>query len=102
MPLTLVDTDMSRIDDPWLWMGQKDRRIRARARPFNDWLRKRKLNPQHILEALRSHYHVTQSKQTIGTGVVGLDALARYGRYTCYDFSPLTSPAPSHGSDAPS
>lgn len=101
VPLTLVDTDMSKIDDPWLWMGQKDGRVRARARPFKEWLRKRRLNPDHIVDALRGHYHVVQSKQTIGTGVIGLDALSRFGRYACYDFTPLTSPAPSPGSGAP-
>jgi len=102
VPMTLVDTDMSKINDPWLWVGQKDGKIRARVRPFKDWLRKRHLNPDQIIAALRGHYHVYQSKQTIGTGVVGLDALAKFGRYACYDFTPLPpASSPSPGSDAP-
>jgi len=99
LPATLVDTDMSRVDSPWIWMGKNDGRVRARARMFNDWLRKRRLNPRQIIDSLRGQYHITQSKQTIGTGVVGLDALARFGRHECYDFTPITSPAPSPDSD---
>lgn len=98
LPATLVDTDMSRLDNPWIQMGKNDGRVRARARMFNDYLRKKRLNPRQIVDSLRAHYHVTQSKQTIGAGVVGLDALARFGRHECYDFTPITSPAPSHGS----
>lgn len=98
-PQTLVETDISKITDPWIWMGRKDGRVRTRCRAFNEHLRKRRLNPKQILEKLRQHYHVTQSKQTIGTGIAGLDALARFGRYECYDFTPITSPAPNHDSD---
>jgi hypothetical protein len=101
VPMTLVDTDMSKVNDPWLWVGQKDGRVRARVRPFNDWLRKRRLNPRQFIEALKGHYHVMQSKQTIGTGVVGLDALSKFGRYECYDFTPLNVSSPSPDSDAP-
>lgn len=99
VPQTVVDTELSRIADPWIWMGNKDGRVRARARVFNDKLRARRLNPRQIIELLKGHYHVTQSKQTIGAGVAGLDALARFGRYECYDFTPITSSLPSPGSD---
>jgi Domain of unknown function (DUF927) len=91
-PVNLVDTDMSRLGDVWMQVGDKDGRVRARVRPFNEWLRKRHLNPKTILEALRGHYHVSQGKQTIGAGVAGLDALANFGRSECYDFTPLPNP----------
>jgi hypothetical protein len=101
LPQTLVETDLSRVINPWIWMGRKDGRVRARVRLFNDYLRDRRLNPQQIIDALRGHYVVTQSKQTIGAGIAGLDALARFGRYECYDFTPLTS-SPNPDSDEPS
>lgn len=99
VPSNLVDTDLSRLGDVWMQKGHKDGRVRARVRPFNEWMRKRNLNPKTIIEALRKHYHITQSKQTVGSGVAGLDASA--GRAECYDFTPLTSPAPNPGSDEP-
>ena len=102
-PNNLVDTDLSRLGDVWLQVGDKDGRIRARIRPFKEWLRKRGLNPKQIIEALKADYVITQSKQTIGAGVAGLDASARIGQSECLDLTPLpkaSSPAPSHGSDA--
>jgi hypothetical protein len=102
-PNNLVDTDLSRLGDVWLQMGDKDGRIRARIRPFKEWLRKRGLNPKQIMEALKADYVVTQSKQTIGSGVAGLDASGRIGQLECVDLTPLpkaSPPAPSHGSDA--
>ena len=71
VPSNLVDTDLSRLGDVWLQYGVKDGRVRARVRPFNEWMRKRNLNPKTIVQALRAHYHVTQSKQTVGSGVAG-------------------------------
>jgi hypothetical protein len=98
-PLKLVDTDMSKVDNPCIWAGEKDGRIRTKVRYFNDVLRKRHLNPRQVLDSLRGHYAIVQSKQTIGAGVVGIDALARFGRSECYDFTPLTPPSPSPDSD---
>ena len=46
VPNNLVDTDLSRLGDVWLQVGDQDRRVRARVRPFNEWLRKRRLNPE--------------------------------------------------------
>jgi Domain of unknown function (DUF927) len=97
-PNNLIDTDLSRLGDVWMQLGVKDRRIRARVRPFNKWLRERHLNPNQIITALKAHYIVTQSKQTIGSGVTGLDALARFGRSECYDFTPTGASSPSHDS----
>lgn len=99
LPNNLVNTDMQRLDDVWMQIGDKDERIRARVRPFNDWLRKRRLNPKQFLNRLRADYHIVQSKQGIGTGVAGLDHMAKY-RTTCYDFTPLNVPhVPSLDSD---
>ena len=90
-PNNLVNTDMQRLDNIWMQLGDKDERIRARVRPFNDWLRKRRLNPKQFLNRLRADYHIVQSKQGIGAGVAGLDHLAKQ-RTTCYDFIPLNDP----------
>jgi Domain of unknown function (DUF927) len=102
VPSNLVDTDLSRLGDVWLQFGDRDGRVRARVRPFNDWLRKRYLNPKTILDALRAHYVVTLSKQTVGAGVAGLDATVRFSRTTCYDFTPLRTSSPNPDSDEPS
>ena len=103
--VNLVETDLSRLQNIWAQVGHKDGRLRLKARSFKDWVRKQHLNPKQVLIALRSDYVVTQSKQTIGAGVPGLDALATFGRYECYDLTPLprpsASPAPSPGSDGP-
>lgn len=101
-PLNLVDTDMSRLTDVWIQLGDKDKRIRLRVRQFHMWLRDHKLNPVQIVEMLRQHYHITQSKQTIGAGVPGLDALAKFGRAECYDLTPLNVSSPSPDSGVPS
>jgi hypothetical protein len=101
VPSNLVDTDLSRLGDIWLQVGDQDGRVRARLRPFKEWMRKRQLNPKTIIDALRGRYVVTQSKQTIGAGVPGLDASTRIGQTECLDLTPLPSASsPNHGSDA--
>ena len=98
LPNNVVNTDMQRLDDVWMQVGDKDGRIRVRVRPFNAWLRKHKLSSQQIIGKLGAHYQVTQGKQGIGIGVAGLDHMAKY-RTTCYDFTPLNVPhVPSPGS----
>lgn len=91
-PNNLVDTDLSRLGDVWMQIGDQDGRIRVRCRSFEKWLMDRHMTPSNIVEQLRSIYHVGQSKQTIGSGVAGLDALAKFGRAECYDFTPLHTP----------
>ena len=101
LPNPLVDTDPTRLGEVWMQIGDKDGRIRARCRHFNHWLRERRLNPKQIINGLRSHYHITQSKQTLGSGVIGFDALARIGRGECYDFTPINAPpAPNPGDES--
>lgn len=91
VPLNLVDTDLSRLGDVWLQVGDQDGRVRARLRTFKDWLRKRGLNPNQIIRALGTKYKITQTKQTIGRGVAGLDATTRIGQQQCIDLTPLPS-----------
>lgn len=97
------DTDLSKVSNVWLQYGLEDGRMRMLVRPFNDWLRKRGLNPGQFKEMLRSIYVVSQSKQSIGVGVIGIDAVS-HGRAECYDLTPINPPsrAPSHGSFSPS
>jgi Domain of unknown function (DUF927) len=90
------DTDMSKVSNVWAQYGVKDGRMRMLVRPFNEWLRKRGLNPGQFKEMLKGHYIVTQSKQSIGAGVLGFDAVAT--RAECLDLTPIPH-APSHGSD---
>lgn len=93
--------DPNQLGDVWCQYGTKDGRVRVRVRPFNEWMRKRKLNPKQVLGMLSKQYIVTQSRQTIGAGVPFLD-IARFGRAACYDFTPISSThAPSHGSSLP-
>lgn len=99
VPNNLVDTDLSRLGDVWIQFGDQDGRVRARVRPFNDWLRKRNLNPKTIIKALESRFHVKQSKQTVGAGVAGLDATVRFSRSECYDLTPLNVSSPNPDSD---
>lgn len=102
-PVNLVDTDISRLQEVWFQKGVNDGRMRIRCRPFNEWMRERRLNPATILGKLRRYYHVGQSKQTLGAGVPGLMALSTIGRAECYDLTPLTNGAsPIPDSDAPS
>ena len=51
--------------------------------------------PRAVQDMLKDHFIVTQSKQSIGAGVLGLDAAS--GRAECLDLT--LSCAPSHGSD---
>ena len=72
--------------------------------PFNEWMRKRNLNPKHDHRCAEgTHYHVTQSKQTIGAGVPGLDATDPHRTDGVLRSSrrSLALLAPSPGSDAP-
>jgi uncharacterized protein DUF927 len=106
-PNNLVDGDVSRMTNIWAQVGDQDGRIRLGARSFHQWLREKHLSPMQIIDALRAHYLVTQSKQTIGSGVPGLSAMATIGRFECYDLTPLpsgvTAPeTPSPDSDEPS
>lgn len=96
----LVDTDVTRLQDVWMQVGDSDGRVRVRVRPFKHWLREHKYNPKHILDLLKQDYYVSRGKQTIGAGVPLLDALARFGRYECYDFTPLKTPGSSHGASS--
>jgi hypothetical protein len=98
-PVNLVDTDLSRLGNIWCQLGDKDKRVRIRVRPFREWMHDHRLNPKQIIDALKKHYIVTQSKQTMGAGVAGLDAVTRLSRSECYDLTPFTSPAPSLDSD---
>ena len=96
-PVNLVDTDLARLRDVWMQVGDKDRRLRIKVRQFNEWLREHRLNPRDTLVRLGGLYSIAQSKQTIGAGVPGMLNIARS---ECYDFKPL--PTPSPGSDEPS
>ena len=102
--MPVEDTDLSKISNVWMQVGTADGRMRLMVRPFNAWLRKRGLNPGQFMEMLKTIYHVTQSKQSIGVGVLGLDAAASLGRAECYDLTPINTPAPapSPGSSSPS
>lgn len=98
MPVKLLDADPSRLGDVWMQVGDVDKKIRVRVRPFNEWLRKHKQHPGNIKKKLEKYYHVHQSRQTIGSGVAWLDSSARAGRSMCYDFTPLV-PLTSPGSN---
>jgi hypothetical protein len=95
-PITveLIDTDVSRLGDVWMQVGLKDQRIRVRVKPFNDWLRKHRLNPVSVRRMLSKDYHIVQSKAAIGKGVSFLDSLSHVagGRAPCYDLTPLNVP----------
>lgn len=91
--------DLLRLGDVWAQLGQQDGRLRIRRRPFDAWFRDRRLNTKTIIDGLKQHYMVLNSKTTIGAGIDGLDATSRIGQTACYDLIPLP---PSPGSDAPS
>jgi hypothetical protein len=96
--------DLSRMGGVWVQLGDKDGRVRLKVRKFNDWLRDKHLNPKQVIDMLKGRYVVTKSKQTIGSGVPGLDALSSFGRSECYDLTPLpqsSASSPSPGSGAP-
>lgn len=94
----LIDVDPSRLQEVWMQVGQLDGRIRARVKPFNQWLRDHRQHPGHVLKLLAGHYHILQSRQKIGAGVTFLDAAASLGRSECYDFTPLNGPGSIPGS----
>jgi len=96
-PVELIDTDLSRLQDVWMQVGQKDKRIRVRCKQFNHWLRKRRHQPEQVRKMLGKYYLVSQGKGAIGAGVAMLDGLTTVGsgRSECYDMTPLPN---FHGS----
>jgi hypothetical protein len=98
VPVTADFADPNQLQDVWMQLGKEDGRILARVRPFNDWLMKRHLHPEQILELLEQDYVITKRKATIGAGVQFLDALRN--RSECYDFEPKVPV--SHNPSSPS
>ena len=89
----LIETDVSKLQDVWMQVGVKDKRIRVRCKQFNHWLRKRRHQPEQVRKLLGKYYMVSQGKAAIGSGVAMLDALTTVGsgRSECYDLTPLPS-----------
>lgn len=93
--------DQSR-EDIWMQMGETDGRILVRQHQFNEWLAKRKQQPEHIIKLLRQDYTIINRKATIGAGVPYLDVIKLQAN--CYDMTPHVPPAPpvSHNPSSPS
>jgi hypothetical protein len=81
---------LTRMGDVWMQIGRNDGRIRLRVRPFHAWLQEHRINPRQVKTLLEQDYVVTQSKQSIGTGIPTLDALSHVlgGRTECIDLTP--------------
>jgi len=89
----LIDTDPAKLQNVWMQVGVKDKRIRIRCKSFNDWMRKHGKQPKQVRKMLEKYYMVSRTKSTIGAGVIFLDALTQVGsgRAECYDLTPLPS-----------
>jgi len=89
--IQLIGTDVSRIENLWLQLGDTDGRIRCRAREFDTWMRKRNQNPDNIMRMLGQWYTIVEGKMTIGAGVPMLDVQSKglTGRAHCYDLTPI-------------
>lgn len=88
------DFRIDRLGDVWMQVGEKDHRVRVRARAFQDWMSKHGLVEGPLLTMLKKYYHVQTGRLVIGAGVPGLPAA---GRVWCYDMAPL----PTHPSANP-
>ena len=86
--ITMVDTDPGKLDHVWIQNGSTDGRVRAVKTDFDDWLRKRGLNPKQFVDLLERHYVVNVGKQTIGSGVPFFDKSVGQLRRYCYDLTP--------------
>jgi hypothetical protein len=90
--VNLLDIEGTKnLDHVWVQRGDKDGRVRAIKHDFDEWMRKRHHNPKQVIDLLKKDYFVSVNKQTIGSGIVMLDAsIGRLRRY-CYDFTPINS-----------
>jgi hypothetical protein len=96
----LVDMDTTKLENVWIHMGTLDGRIRLKQREFDNWLFKRRLNPDQVVRLLSQYYIVAQDRAQIGAGVPMVDASTQglTGRSMCYDLTPITAPGSNPGS----
>lgn len=89
----IIDTDVTKLQGPWMQVGSIDGRIRLQASKFDGWLRKEKLNTDQVIRMLGQYYTIQKDRFTIGAGVPMLNASANglTGRSTCYDLTPISS-----------
>ena len=91
VPAVPIDTELSKLQDVWVQVGVDDGKIRMSMRNFDEWLRKRRLQPKQVMKKLEKYYIVDRKKLSIGAGVQFVDA-ASDNRGMCYDLTPLISP----------
>lgn len=92
--------DPNLLQDVWAQAGEQDGKVMVRRRQFGEYLRKRSLSPQQVLNALMHDYTIAYVRAQLGKGCDQLDELAIVagGRSDVYLFEPIISPYSTAGS----
>jgi hypothetical protein len=94
-------SQLERLRDVWMQVGQNDGRILARKSSFDNWLRDHGHNTTQVMKLLGKQYYIKERKARIGVVVPMLDVGEK--RTHCWDMTPRDPPAqPSHTPAGPS